>query len=174
MLDYLTIGEIVNVHGVRGEVKVLPSTDDPGRFKLLKQVRIVRDGSVCVKKVTGAKVSSGMAILALEGVTTRDDAEKLRGSFLEVERKDALKLPEDRWYIGDIVGCSVYEEDGTCLGKVTDVGETGSNDYYVVRDEKNREMCIPALKEVLLDVDVVEQKITVRLLPGLKEVYYEN
>ena len=78
------------------------------------------------------------------------------------------------WFIGDLIGCSVFEEDGNCLGKVMNVLQTGSNDVYEVTDEEGRTIMIPALKNVVLDVNIEEAVIKVKLLPGLKEIYYAN
>lgn len=174
MIDRFHIGKIVNTHGVRGEVKILPDTSDINRFSKLKKVTLSQNGKETEYKVLRGAANGNTAILKLEGVDTPEQANLLRGAEIIIDRADAIKLPENTWFIGDLVGCEVFEEDGNSLGKLTNVYETGSNDVYEVIDELNRKLMVPALKQVLLNVDVENQKITVKLLPGLKEIYYEN
>ncbi len=174
MIDRFHIGKIVNTHGVRGEVKILPDTSDINRFSKLKKVTLSQNGKETEYKVLRGAANGNTAILKLEGVDTPEQANLLRGAEIIIDRADAIKLPENTWFIGDLVGCEVFEEDGNSLGKLTNVYETGSNDVYEVTDELNRKLMVPALKQVLLNVDVENQKITVKLLPGLKEIYYEN
>ena len=114
------------------------------------------------------------AILKLKNIDTPEAAALLKGAELEIHRRDAIELPEGTWFIGDLIGCQVFEEDENCLGKVINVLQTGSNDVYEVRDEQERIILIPALKNVVLDVDIEAARIQVKLLPGLKEIYYEN
>ncbi len=174
MLEYLSIGEIVNVHGVKGALKVLPLTDDPSRFHRLKTVRVVRGTSVASYPILHVGGSGSLILLTLEGVDTREKAEGLKGAFLEIPRQEAISLPEDSFFIGDLIGCQVYEMDGTCLGTVKDVLQTGSNDVYQVVDEQGRMLLLPALKQVVREVRIEQGLIRVELLPGLKEIYYEN
>lgn len=174
MLEYFTIGKIVNTHGVRGALKVLPDTDDPSRFSRLKTVRVKRRDQVEEYPVEYGRGQGTTVVLKLKGIDSPEEAALLKGAELEISRKDAIKLPKDTWFIGDLIGCQVREEDGTCLGKVVNVLQTGSNDVYEVRDEKGKYILIPALKNVVLNVDIEAEQIQVRLLPGLKEIYYEN
>lgn len=174
MLEYLSIGEIVNVHGVKGTLKVMPLTDDPSRFHRLKTVRVVIRGTVNRYTVQHVGGSGNTVLLTLEGVDSREKAEALRGAFLEIPRQEAISLPEDSFFIGDLIGCRVYEMDDTCLGTVKDVFQNGSADVYQVVDEQGRMILIPALKQVVREVRVAEAIIRVELLPGLKEIYYEN
>ena len=171
MLEYLTIGEITNVHGVHGAVKVTPYTDDLARFKKLKTARIVHRGHVKEYAVKGVQLQSRFAILKLEGIEDRDAAAFLRGATIEVSRKDAVKLPADTYFIGDLVGCRVLEPDGSVLGVVDDVLSTGSNDVYSVRTEQGKTIMIPAIGQVIKSVDVEKGEIVAELLPGLKEIY---
>ncbi|MBE7056123.1 MAG: 16S rRNA processing protein RimM [Ruminococcaceae bacterium] len=174
MLEYFTIGKIVNTHGVRGELKVIPETDDPGRFSKLKTVRVKLRNNVTEYEVERARGQGTFILLKLKGIDTPEQGMLLKNSLLEVHRKDAIKLPEGMWFIGDLIGCSVFEDDGNCLGKVINVLQTGSNDVYEVTDDQGRTILIPALKTVVLDVNIEEAVIKVKLLPGLKEIYYEN
>ncbi len=178
MLDFLTVGTIINVHGVVGEVKVSPTTDDLKRFKKLKRVFLCPPenavkGERREMKVTSAKLLNRFAVIKFEGIDDRDTANTLRGYDIEVSREDAVKLPEDTYFIGDLIGCTVFEEDGNVLGKIDDVFTAGGSDVYSITDEAGHNMMLPALGEVVLCVDVENRKVTVRLLPGLKEVYFE-
>jgi 16S rRNA processing protein RimM len=174
MLEYFTIGKIVNTHGIKGEVKVLPDTEDIRRFSKLKTVLVKQRGKTKEYQVEYGRGQGTTAILKLAGIDTPEDALLLKGAELEIHRKDAITLPADTWFIGDLIGCQVFEEDGNCLGKVINVLQTGSNDVYEVKDDKERTILIPVLKNVVLDVDIEAARIQVRLLPGLKEIYYEN
>ena len=190
MLERLRIGEIVSVHGVKGALKVLPLTDNPIRFCSLAEVDIVpkrgnRNGLVdkngTTYKVISATPAGNVVLLKLYGIDDRDKAEQFRGMFLEIPREKAVKLPKDSYFIGDLLGCTVKTEDGEILGKLTDVQSTGANDIYevteVVNDgegsnkQKKKSIWLPAIGEVIKDVDVEKGEIIVSLLPGLREVY---
>lgn len=172
MLDHLTVGTIINVHGVRGEVKVMPETDDASRFKKLKNVWLQTGNVKTPAVVKGVKLQNRFVILKFDGIDDRDAAEKLRGREIVIERKDAVKLPPGTYFIGDLIGCGVYEEDGSFLGTVKDVVPGAGCDNYDVYDENGRNIMIPALEDVVLSVDVENARIVVRLLPGLKEIYF--
>lgn len=171
MLEYLTVGEIINVHGVRGAVKVMPETDDPARFKKLKTARIVQNGTAREYAVKGVQLQNRFVILQLEGITDREAASLLRGATVEVARKDAAALPPDAYYIGDLVGCRVTEPDGSLLGTVEEVLETGSNDVYSVRTPQGKNILLPAIARVIRSVDIEKGEIVAELLPGLREIY---
>ena len=171
MLEYLTIGEIVNVHGVHGAVKVIPLTDDPARFKKLKTARVVHRGNTKEYNVQNVQIQSKFVIVKFAGIENRDEATLLRGAEIQVSRKDAVKLPEGSYFICDLIGCRVVEQDGNLLGVVDDVFSTGSNDVYSVKDPEGRNIMLPAIAQVVKDVDVEKGEIIVELLPGLKEVY---
>ncbi len=173
MLNRIRIGEIVNVHGVKGALKVLPLTDDPVRFCSLAEVDLVprRGGTPVTYKVLSASVSGGTVLLRLSGIDNRNEAEKMRGMFLELPREKAVKLPEDSYFIGDLIGCDVADEAGEDLGRLTDVQSTGANDIYEITGADGRTMWLPAIADVIKSVDIESGRITVRLLPGLREVY---
>ena len=171
MLDFITIGKIVNVHGVKGEVKVLPDTDDVNRFRKLKSVLLLSGDTRRKVEVKDVKFTNKFVILKLEGIDDRDTADRMRGIELQVERKDAIKLPEGRYFIGDLMGCKVLEEDGSLLGTITDVFLGQSNDTYNVECENGKTILIPVLPDVVLDVDVEAAVVKVKLPPGLREIY---
>ncbi len=151
MKKYLMIGQIVKPQGVRGEVKVAPATDDPERFCELPHVYLDEKGEKQLKVLSG-RVREGYAFLTLEGISDRDQAEGLRNVFLYIDRENAVKLPEGRYYISDLIGMDVKDEAGNALGKLTDVFQAGGNDVYEVRG--NRVFRFPALKRALVSVDV--------------------
>ena len=169
-MDYVEIGKIINTHGVRGHVKVMPFTDSPERFRKMKHIFLrKRNGEIKEYGIEEVKYVKNTVLLKLQGVNDMDQAQLLKDTILVVERKDAVKLPADTYYIFDLLGCSVYE-DQECLGIVTDVLQTGSNDVYVVKDENEKELLIPALGWVVLSVDIEEKKIQVQLPKGLREL----
>ena len=185
MLEKFLIGEIVSVHGVKGALKVRPLTDHPIRFTKLDEVKVIlpKNSPKGVEltrnyKVISAIVSGGFVLLRLYGINDRDQADLYRGAMLEIPREKAIDLPEDSYFIGDLIGCQVIEEldDGTecILGRVTDVLQTGGNDVYLVMTPEKIQMLLPAIKQVIRSVDVEQGIIRVRMLPGLKEVYLNN
>jgi len=170
MVEYFEIGIINNTHGVRGEVKVFPMTDDMKRYKKLREVFIEDPrGNRTLYAIKNVKFFKQFVILALEGIDNMDKASKLKGHKVVIHRKDAIELPEDSYFICDIIGCQVYE-NGVLLGEVTDVFPTGSNDVYVVKNSEGRELLLPAIKDVILNVDVAAGRIDVKLLKGLMDL----
>ena len=152
---YLAIGEILRPRGIAGEMKVKPLTDDPHRFLDLKTVFLSPDGQHPAK-VLSARVDPDSVALRLEGVDNRDDAEKLRGLLLYVSRADAVPLPEDANFIVDLIGCRGIDENGRDLGVLVDVMQPGGNDVYVFQGPLG-EVLVPALKRVVLSVDIEEK-----------------
>lgn len=166
MLEYLSIGQIINVHGFRGEVKVYPLTDDVNRFKKLKEVFLEENNRLIKYEVEGVKFLSNTIVMKLKGIDTEEAANKLRNFYIKVDRKSAVKLPRDTYFICDLIDLEVYDDNGLLLGKVKDVLQTGSNDVYVVQTA-DKDILIPALKEVVREIDIRNGKITVKLPEGL-------
>lgn len=156
---YLSVGYVTKPQGIKGEVKVKPLTDDMFRFDELDKVFIKQQDRYVPVKVQKRKYVKDWVILKLEGFEDRNQAETLRGEHLWISREQARPLPEDTYYIADIMGCRVETRAGRFLGYVTGVLHTGSNDVYVVKDKE--EVLIPALKKVVVDVDVESGKIVV-------------
>ncbi|MBC2578942.1 ribosome maturation factor RimM [Clostridium sp. DJ247] len=156
MKEFLTVGQIINTHGIKGELKVYPLTDDIKRFRKLKKVYI--DG--VEKQVVWCKLQNDKVILKIEGIDSIEDAMKCKEKYLEVSREDAVKLPEGRYYVADIIGCRVVDEDGLDLGEIYDVIHTRNNDVYWIKEGK--ELLIPVLKEIVLDIDVENKKILIK------------
>lgn len=171
-MDHYRIAQILKPHGIKGEVKVLPLTDDVSRFKRLKEAYLEKNGQYVPVFVDGSKNVSGAVVLHIEGVDTPEAAEKLRGDYIAVDKAHAVKLPEGTYFVTDIIGCSVESTDGAKLGKVTDVLETNANDVYVIEGDKK--LMVPALKKLLNKVDV-DEKIIILNADVLSEVgFFED
>ena len=171
MTDRFQIGAVSAAHGVRGEVKVFPMIDDPARYKKLKQVIVQKkNGAEETLAVESARFFKNMVLLKWKGIDNRDDAERYRGSALFVPREDAVPLQENEYFIADLIGLSVFTEDGEALGELTDVLQTGANDVYEVTTEKKKKILIPAIRDCILQVDVEAGRMEVHLLPGLAEL----
>ena len=156
MRDILRVGKILNTHGIKGEVKVLPLTDDPKRYDDLEFVLL--DGKEV--NVEGCKYQKDRVIVKLEGINTVEEAERLKNKYLEIPREYAVELEEDTYFIADIIGCTVYDTEGNNLGKIYDVIQTKNNDVYWIR--KPKELLIPVLLDFVLDINVEEGKIIIK------------
>ena len=155
-LNYLRIGEIVRSHGVHGDVKVIPLTDDSARFRSLTEAYTERGGAYTPVSISHARLQPDAVLLHLEGCDTPEDAEAYRHAFLCVDRAHAVALPSDTYFVADLLGCEASDTEGTVFGRVTDVLETGANDVYVIDDGK---LMVPALKRVLSCVDTENARI---------------
>ena len=167
MEQLLQVGVISSTHGVRGEVKVFPTTDDANRFKKLKKVILDTGMEKKALEIQGVKFFKQFVILKFKGIDNINDIEKYKGKSLYVTRENAVKLKKDEYFIADLIDMQVVLEDGTLLGILTDVMKTGANDVYCVDSEKYGEVLLPAIGECILDVDVVGRTMTVHLMPGL-------
>lgn len=166
--EYLSVGKIVNTHGLNGELKIIPMTSDISRFDYLVFTSIEIDGKIKEFKVAGARYHKEFVLLKLKGIDNMTDAEVLKGHELLVDRENARSLDEDEYFIYDLIGLEVYEDD-KLLGKLTEVLETGSNDVYVVKPDDGKEILIPALKSVILNVDSENKRMEVWLPEGLMD-----
>lgn len=167
MEEYLQVGVITNTHGIRGEVKVFPTTDDPARFKKLKQVFLDTGKEYLEMEIEQVKFLKQLVILKFKGYDTINDIEKYKQKRLLVDREHAVKLKKDEYFIADLLGLSVYTESGGHLGTLKDVLQTGANDVYVVEMEDNKEVLIPAIRECILSVDLDKRRMQVHLMEGL-------
>ncbi len=167
MVEYLIIGQLINTHGVKGELKATALTDDPQRFKKLKWVYIDKNGALEKYHITGLKFFKQFVILKFKDVDSIEAAEKLKGFYLKVDRANAVKLPKDSFFITDIIGMDVYDEKGLLLGKLADVIQTGSNDVYAVKSGDGKEILIPALKSVVTEISPEKGRIDVIIPKGL-------
>lgn len=169
MEDRLQVGVITSPHGVRGEAKVYPTTDDPARFKKLKRVLLDDGKREREVTVTSVKFFKNLVILKFEGIDDRDEAEKLRQAKLFVNRDQAVKLKKDEYFIADLIGLSVSSDEGEALGTLGDVLKTGANDVYVIKKEGAPDLLVPAIRDCIRSVDIAQGRMTVHLLPGLRE-----
>lgn len=167
MKDLLQVGIITSTHGIRGEVKVFPSTDDVMRFKKLKQVILDTGKEQLTLDIENVKFFKQFAILKFKGIDNINDVEKYKGNPLLVERKDAVKLKSDEYFIADMIGMKVYTDDDKEFGVLADVLETGANDVYVIRTEERQEILVPAIKQCILNIDIEKQEMRIHLLEGL-------
>ena len=167
MEQLLQVGVISSTHGIRGEVKVFPTTDDVKRFKKLKKVILDTGREHLPLEVESVKFFKQFAIVKFKGIDNINDIEKYKGKSLLVDRENAVKLRKDEYFIADMIGLQVYTEDGEAFGVLKDVLETGANDVYIIDSSKYGEVLIPAIKQCILDVDIEGQKMTIHLMEGL-------
>ena len=167
MEKYLEIGQIVNTFGIKGQVKIVPFTDDITRFDELKEIYIEKKNELKLFQIEQVNYKKNMVILKLKGIETVEEAEKLRNCYLKIDRKNAKKLPKDTYFIVDLLELDVYTDEGKLLGKVDDIYNAGSSDIYVIKNELGKQILLPAIKDVLKEVDLENQKIIVHLIKGL-------
>ena len=170
MEDLLQVGIITSTHGVRGEIKVYPTTDDPRRFRRLKEVVLDTGREKINLEIEGVKFFKQFVILKFKGLDNINDIEKYRQKSLYVTRKNAVRLQRDEYFIADLIGLKVQDEDGTELGTVKDVIETGANDVYEVEMADGRSLLLPAIKQCILNVDVENGMMQVHVLEGLLDL----
>ena len=167
MEDLLKVGVITTTHGVRGEVKVYPTTDEPERFLDLDYVLLDTGKELRRLDIKNVRFFKNLVILKFDGIDNINDIEKYKGRDLWIPREKAQELDEDEYYIADLLGMKVLLEDGTEFGTLKDVMETGANDVYIVNSVEHGEVLLPAIKECILDVDVEAGTMTVHLMKGL-------
>lgn len=156
MEEFLTVGQIINIHGIRGEVKVYPLTDDMERFKNLKSGYI----NGIERKIESCKLLAKVAVLKIEGIDSPEEAYKYRDTYIKVKRENAVKLEKGQFYVADIIGCKVVDENSLEVGEVKDVIFTGSNDVYLVKGET--EVLVPVIKSVIVKIDAENKLIVIK------------
>jgi 16S rRNA processing protein RimM len=167
MDKYLELGQIVNVKGLKGEVKVNSFTDDNTKFERIPKVFLKQKGTLKEYEIEKVGYSKNQVIIKFKNINSVEEAETLRNSYIVVDREIFGELPEGVYYIADLLGLDVYTEDGTLLGKVDDIFSTGSNDVYVVKDELGKQKLLPGIDEVIKQIDLKSGKIIVNLIEGL-------
>jgi len=165
--DFIVIGKVVSTQGNKGEVNVLPLTDSIDRFKNLDNVFLRNKNSHPTLTVEKIRIKKDTIILKLKDIKNIEEAKMIVGSFLEVERKNAVKLSKDTYFIFEIIGLEVYTENNIFLGKVENVISTGSNDVYVVKRKDKEELFIPAIHDVVKNIDLEKKRITINMVDGL-------
>lgn len=167
MEDVLKVGVITTTHGVRGEVKVYPTTD-ADRFLDLEYVLLDTGREKRKLEIQNVKYFKNLVILKFKGIDNINDIEKYKGKSLFVTRENAVELEEDEYYIGDLIGMEVYTDDSEeRFGVLKDVMETGANEVYIITSENHGEVLLPAIHECILDIDVEAKKMKVHLMEGL-------
>lgn len=167
MQEYFEVGQIVNTHGLKGYVKVVPFTDDIQRFEELKSVFIVFKKELIECKIQDVKYVKNMVSLKLVGIDDINDAEKYKGCYLKISRKNAKKLEKNTYFIADLIGLKVYDENEQQVGVLEDIFPTGSNDVYVVRTDEGKQILLPAISQVIKSVDIEQEKIIVDISQGV-------
>ncbi|MCL1788178.1 MAG: ribosome maturation factor RimM [Defluviitaleaceae bacterium] len=166
------IGTIVKAQGIRGEVRVFPTTDDPSRFNLLvgKDISLRQGGMEKAYKLLQARLHKNIVIVKLEGVTDRNMAETLVGATIAIPDDMALPLEEGEYYVRDLIGLAVEDECGEHLGVIGKVLHTNANDVYVIEAAEGDHFMIPAIKSVILHVSLADKKMKIHLMDGLREL----
>lgn len=167
MQKYFEVGQIVNTFGVKGMLKVKPFTDDVERFEELKKVYICKKEKLEEVEIEEVKYHKDMVLLKVKGIEDMNEAEKVKGLYLKIDRKNAKKLPKDTYFIADLLGLEVYSDTGELLGKVDDIFRTGANDVYVVKNENGKQLLLPGIPDVIKEIDLEKEKIIVHILKGL-------
>lgn len=165
--NYLQVGVITSTHGIKGEVKVFPTTDDPARFKQLKNVILDTGKTQIPLEIAGVKFFKQYVILKFKGIDDINEIEKYRKMPLLVSREDAVDLDENEYFMADIIGMQVYTDEDELFGELSDIMETGANDVYVINSKDHGEVLIPAIKECIREVDTDNNKMIIHLMPGL-------
>lgn len=169
MIQELQVGAITQTHGIKGEVKVFPTTDDANRFKKLGKVTLDNGKERLDMEIEGVKFFKQYVILKFKGYDSINEIERYKGAKLLVTRENAVRLKKDEYFIADLIGLEVVTDEGEKFGKLTDVLVTGANDVYVVRRENGTEVLFPAIKECILQIDMEQNQMTVHVMDGLLE-----
>jgi len=166
----LRVGVIVKTHGIKGEVKVYPTTDSPLRFEELTHVKLKAGKTVRELDIEQVRFFKNLVILKFKGIDNINDVEQYKGADLYIPREEGQELGEGEYYIADIIDIRVVTDTGEELGTVRDVLETGANDVYIVKRKGQKDLLLPATEECILDVDIEQNVMTVHLLDGLLDL----
>ena len=166
MEDKFRVGVITNTHGLRGEVKVFPTTEDPERFRDLREVLLDTGKEWLELEISSVRFFKNLVIVKFKKFDSINEIEQYKGKDLYVSRENAIPLEEGEYYLADIIGATVVTEDGTVFGELKDVLETGANLVYVVLHE-GTEVLLPVIPDCVKNVDVEQRKVTVHIMKGL-------
>lgn len=166
MKEIITVGQVTSVVGIKGELKVYPYTDIPERFEQIPRV-LIEESSYKIEK---ASVRKGMVILKLAGIEDRNTAELQKGKKLYIKKEELWEVPEDTYFVSDLLGCTVCDEQGELVGELCRVTQNRAQDIYEIKTPQGKELMIPAVKEFILDVDIAQKKMIVHLIEGLKDL----
>lgn len=167
MEDFLKVGVITTTHGVRGEVKVYPTTDEPERFLELDHVLLDTGKEFRDLEIKNVRFFKNLVILKFKGIDNINDIEKYKGHDLWIPREEGQELDEDEYYIADLLGLRVILDDGTEFGTLKNVMETGANDVYIIDTNAHGEVLVPAIRECIQDIDLKKNTMTIHLMKGL-------
>ncbi|MCI8550649.1 MAG: 16S rRNA processing protein RimM [Lachnospiraceae bacterium] len=170
MVSEFRVGVITSTHGLRGEVKVFPTTDDPARFKVLKQVILVAKREKPVLEIESVRFFKQFVIIKFKGIDDINEVERYKGAELWITREQAVPLKEGEYFIADLIGLSVVTDEGALLGTLKDVLQTGANDVYEVQMENGKTVLLPVTDECVLDVDLEKSEVLVHVLDGLLDL----
>ena len=165
--EYFEIGQIVNTFGIKGFVKVNPFTDDMERFAELKSVLVVKNKELIEMQIEEVKYHKNVVLIKFKGIEDINMAEKYKGCYIKIKRENARKLPKDTYFIADLIGMQVYDEQGNLLGKVNDIYNNKVHDIYVIKDDLGKQILLPSTKEVIKQIDMDNDRIVVHLIEGL-------
>lgn len=163
----MEIGQIVNTYGIKGFLKVVPYTDDITRFEKLNNIYIQTKKSLETVTIEEVKYSKNLVLLKIKEIDDINSAEIYKNCYIKIDRKDAVELPEDSYFIIDLIGVEVITDEGENIGNIIDVFSTGANDVYVVKNELGKQVLLPAIGDVIKNVDIKNKKMIVHLLEGL-------
>lgn len=166
MLEFFKVGQIVNTQGLRGDLRIYPYTDYKERFEEFDWVYFGEDRQTKYE-IEKVRYKKDLVILKIKGINTIEDAERIKGTFLYIPRDHGRTLDEDTYYIADLRGTNVYLEDGSLLGILKDVVQTGANDIYIIKGEDKKEHMIPAVSKFIKEIDLENNKIVVTPIEGL-------
>ena len=170
MEDLLRVGVITSTHGIAGEVKVFPTTDDPNRFKKLKKCILKTERETLELDISGVKFFKNMVILKFKQFTNINEVEKFRNGELFVTRDNAVPLEEGEYFVCDLIGLKVQDEDNNFIGVISDVLQTAANDVYEVTSNEGRKYLIPAIKQCILKVDIDNGIMSIHAMKGLLDL----
>lgn len=169
-MDKLEVGKIVNTHGLKGEVKIVTWTDSPDVFEEIEYVYAKMKKEEIRLDLVGIKYQKNNIIAKFKQITTIEEAQGFKNCVLLAERQMLGELPEGVYYIADLIGCEVFDVNNRHLGKISDVFNTGANDIYAVSAPQKKDLLIPVLKETVINVDILNKKVTVNLIDGLEDL----
>lgn len=171
MEDLLQVGAILDTHGLRGEVKVFPTTDDASRYDDLAEVELQKkDGSFLHLEVERVRYFKNLVIVKFKHFDNINDIEQYKKCNLYVTRENAVELDEDEYFVADLIGLTAKSDEGEILGTLTDVLTTGANDVYVIKTPQNDELLVPAIHDCVQEVNIEGGYVTLHLLPGLRDL----
>lgn len=170
MEDLLKVGIITSTHGLKGEVKVFPTTDDPKRFLELEEIILGAGKEKTTLHISNVRFFKNMVILKFKEFNDINQVEILRQKELFVTRDMAVSLGENEYFIADLIGLKAVSDEGEALGEIADVLQTGANDIYVIKKPGESDLLVPAIKDCVKKVDISQGEIEIHLLPGLREI----